>query len=259
MSVKHLPARQTQRVKYSDNVVGKEGLISGQSLEAASTDIATLKEDVATMKAGTFSSGLSVTGSVETTGSIKAGADLEATGDATVDGDIEASGHLKSSDSVITPKLTTTGDSIEAEKPVIEKMTGYSFVPDAGAVSPVVVFKYIGVVKTGNKLTFAMLVELTPNENWAANSGHRLGKYIVPSDIFSALKTTNIGGLDAVSVKKCHAYSSINTDVSMDLYFQRLNSGEISPVLYPDSQMDQGTKYTLRTELTFLLSESLVE
>lgn len=33
MSVKHLPARQTQRVKYSDNVVGSEGLISGKDIE----------------------------------------------------------------------------------------------------------------------------------------------------------------------------------------------------------------------------------
>ena len=33
MSVKHLPARQTQRVKYSDNVVGSEGLISGRDIE----------------------------------------------------------------------------------------------------------------------------------------------------------------------------------------------------------------------------------
>lgn len=256
MSVKHLPARQTQRVKYSDNVVGKEKLISGQSLENAFTDIATLKEDVTTLKAGTFSSGLSVTGSVEATGSIKAGDDLEVTGDATVGGDIEATGHLKSAYSVITPKLTTTGDSISAEKPVIEMMTGYA--ASASYSEGYTITKdYVGACKNGNKITFAFSGHITRTPEYVGNNPH-ITTLTIPADVGAKLVPSNIGSTTnylcsmKIQVARDIAYY---TDITIGI--QKNNNTSLAVAFFGGQNLAENVEYYFRFDITFLLSPNL--
>lgn len=152
--------------------------------------------------------------------------------------------------------LNSDESEISAQKPVIEVMTGYSFEKEAARENDCN-FNFVSVCKNGNKITFAFLIEMTPSVAWPSNTSVRLGKYIVPNYIFVALVPSVVGSISAVSCTRGYAFDSVNSGIALDIFFQRLNVNELSVVVYPDNEMQAGTKYTLRHELTFLLSENL--
>lgn len=180
--------------------------------------------------------GISVTGDVSAV-NVSASGDVTATGDVSVGGDLPVTG-------------TITGAEI------VENMTGYTFEVNP-SVASVVDCKYAGVVKNGNKLTFALLADITPTANWDIGVAKTLCFYYVPATIWSKLVPSTIGGASAVSCMRGYAFQYVNSGVAVDIYFTRGSLGQLMLVIYPEATLTANNTYTLRVELTFLLSDNL--
>ena len=188
-----------------------------------------------------FSGNITIAGPLTATGKIKSNDNIEA------DGDIEAGGALKGASAAITGKVTG------AE--IIENMTGYSFVP-ATPADVTLEYVYVGIVKNGNKLTFVIAANVTKLDAGVSQIG--LGDINCPNSVMDKLFPTNVGIYPFLDNKKITIFDNYYSGVEIFAYTEKGG--------YPDrlvcrignsSNMVVNTKYFLRYEATFLLSENL--
>lgn len=141
-----------------------------------------------------------------------------------------------------------TGDSI------IENMSGYRFDPK---VETGLTYEYIyaSVCKNGNKLSFAVVANVTKTDNSAILG--EIGHFTVPNDVMARLYPTLIGGSDRLEVKSLDAIDAYNHGERIYGY---VNKGEtkIAFGLSGLNALTLNTKYFVRYEVTFLLSDNLV-
>lgn len=162
-------------------------------------------------------------------------------------GNISISGNLTVSGSISGSAIT--GDSI------IENMSGYSI--SALAVSntkwtidPV----YLGVCKNGNKLTIVYALNIT-----RLDSEHdiNLMQLSLPASVGAALYPTNIGGQNVLSNQVIQAFSGEKAYVNVFGEMYKQGASGVRLWLLGDNLV-VNTKYYVRYEVTYLLSENLV-
>ena len=140
---------------------------------------------------------------------------------------------------------------------IVEKMSGYSFTPETTELTPAgITLVFAGVVKNGNKITFAIAGKFAPTADLTIAQGISLGSFTIPSDIGSKLYPLKGSYLGYGSVVLAHNSASImnkqfgvykgsNTSIRINLY--NANTDYVN-----------GNEYAFRIEVTFLLSENLI-
>lgn len=231
---------------------------------------------------GTISGG----GNVEADGNIEADGDIEAVGalkgaSATISGNVSAGGNLSVTGnyssasgsvnvggsvsagggvstptasvtySLSTPRITSSGEEIEAQKPIVEVMAGYSLNYTSEQFTP----DYVGISKNGNKLSIAFNGVVT-TQSTHPDGGYVLVRFNMPNSIgnkiiphfegllsnllISVLEGNNQWAAPTTGFVRCVKYSSYQ------LQFYLLTSG-----------LNVSSSYYIRVETTFLLSENL--
>lgn len=174
-----------------------------------------------------------------------------------IEGDVTITGNLAAAQ-INTPILTSTNDYIEAQKPVIEVMTGYSFEQITPSTEFTLELIYAGVVKNGNKITFAVAANVTRTATVTANL--KLGRFKIPANIGALLYQSLIGSYEYLDVKKVPVAAQGWQISQIDAFMQKLSNETIEVVLPNTSGLSDltlDTKYYTRYEATFLLSENL--
>ncbi|MBO7696341.1 MAG: hypothetical protein J6T10_27200 [Methanobrevibacter sp.] len=178
----------------------------------------------------------------------------EALTGANIEGDVDITGDVN-----ITGDVDITGDFTADE--IVEKMSGYSFVPthegdDANLTKE---FIYCGAVKNGNKLTLVMAVNLT--RTGTISGTQIIGQFIVPSDVYAKLYPTDIGGYPYLALFNSEIWSTESDSVILKNFVGKYGNNAIDIQCFStplNTNLVENTKYYLRLEMTFLLSENLI-
>ena len=225
-----------------------------------------------------FNGDVNVTGNVTATGTISAPA-IEATGTGIktdviqqetsggidvyadlvhLNNGLEAQGEIESLNGVRTPVITADEVEIAAQKPIVEVMTGYSYDEVPAAIAGNVENVYIGVAKNGNKVTFVYAFNYTNNNNEAVTN-QQLIRFNVPSSLYDKLYPTTIGLYDAVSVGEAIATSDATNISKIPVMVSKLTGNRLQLYAMGSSlnSLTLNTKYYIRFEVTFLLSENM--
>ena len=140
---------------------------------------------------------------------------------------------------------------------IIENMSGYSFAKKTNTEATLE-YIYAGVVKNGNKLTFALALNITKTGSFT--SAVEIGEFGVPIAVMDRLYPTLIGGYTLLNMGAINiTMDGINTkEVALQIYkgsysitFRLTNSGNLN------TQFTTNDKYYVRAEATFLLSDNL--
>ena len=139
---------------------------------------------------------------------------------------------------------------------IVEKMSGYEFTKDTNLTANGFNLTYASVVKTGNKITFAIAGEFTPNENTVSNPS--LGAFTFPTSIGSKLYADSLGALDNINV---NFFNSATAYIAKNIRTTKTaggNAGISIQCFSMNTSFTQGTLYSFRYEETFLLSDTLL-
>lgn len=141
-----------------------------------------------------------------------------------------------------------TGDEI------VEKMSGYSAViPSSTGWTKEKV--YIGAVKNGNKLTLVVALNLTKGAG--AISNPKLCQITIPASVGSKLYDTQIGLYSFLDNRVLNAWSAYDNHVEAVAYIGKTSNTLLTYVLDNTTNFVQDTKYYIRYEATFLLSDDI--
>lgn len=154
------------------------------------------------------------------------------------------------------PILTSENDEIKAQKPVVEVMNGYAFTKKSSS-NVTLDYKYFGAVKNGNKLTFSLLMDVTLNQEIGGGVPLEIGNITIPSSIGIKLKSSALGyvSLNDVACSKSVSYPAKHITVVLAKYANTT----LGIIGYQLANLEVGTLYTMRYEVTFLLSDNLAE
>ena len=136
---------------------------------------------------------------------------------------------------------------------IIENMSGYSFTPPTSTHRTFENW-YAGVTKTGNKITFVISVDVTQLDTSDLNAG--FGAFTIPSSIGEKLYPSSVGGYYFLDNRQLQAFSSSSNLKDCPAYINKTSNSEIRFVISLSS-LTANTKYHIRYEATFLLSENL--
>ena len=140
---------------------------------------------------------------------------------------------------------------------IIENMSGYAFVQPTAHTNLTTEIVYAGTVKTGNKITFVIAINLTRTGTVAGNA--HIGGFSMPEAVGDKLIPTQIGLYNFLDVKKIAAFEDAITNKDIGLYAVKAYSNRFD--CYIDetavNALTLNTKYYYRYESTFLLSDSL--
>lgn len=169
-------------------------------------------------------------------------------------GNVSISGNLAVTGTISgkTPFLNADEEQITAQKPVVEVMTGYSAVVGSDnnfTYEPI----YFGACKNGNKLTLVVALNLTKNAG--AGNNPILGEIRFPSEIASKLFPTQVGSYNFLDNRILTAFATNYTYVQGPAYITKGTNKAI--FVMNTANLIEETKYYIRYEATFLLSENL--
>ena len=137
---------------------------------------------------------------------------------------------------------------------IIENMSGYSFSIDesTGTTKDVL---FAGVVKTGNKITFVISIDITKTSA-STDMNPLVGEFTIPEKIYNKLIPSQVGLYNFLDNRVLQAFSSNTSSVNSIAYVVKSSSNVITFVSGITNCVND-TKYHLRYECTFLLSENL--
>lgn len=150
----------------------------------------------------------------------------------------------------IAPKDVTASGNITAPS-IIETMSGYSFTKVTSYAG--LVYSYAGVVKNGNKITFAVAGTYTRAS--ADGSNLALGTFVVPSAIADKLYPNSLGALANIGLN----FFSSTTEYSTIPARMSKSTTNLQITMYGASALTNEATYEFRFEVTFLLSDTLIE
>lgn len=136
---------------------------------------------------------------------------------------------------------------------IIENMSGYSFTPPAAATSHDLEFAFVGAVKNGNKITFAICADITRHDTIQYGQ-LTLGAINIPSAIGSKLYPVRGAWL---TMQQIYFANDYNSGIVKPLVVHKDNNTTLRVVAYGANDLTAETKYSFRFEVTFLLSENL--
>lgn len=133
---------------------------------------------------------------------------------------------------------------------IIENMNGYSFLQNEESLNDVKL-DYVGVVKNGNKITFAIagIMNLA-----TAKERVNIGTFTIPNDVGE--KLFPISNTTFLSYDNINIYKNYNTKKDVAFLAIKNSNIRISIATYPNS-LDLATDYSFRYEITFLLSDNM--
>ena len=147
----------------------------------------------------------------------------------------------------ITPS-SVTADSI------IELMSGYSFSKITSANFTASNW-YVGVVKTGNKITFVVCCKL---EMLNSAGGIKLGNFIIPNTIGQKLIPVPLPNISYIlGIEAIAGYSAANVSVPLTARMDKDSNSQLSFQIQGTNALTVNTEYMIRGEFTFLLSDNL--
>lgn len=173
-------------------------------------------------------------------------------------GNVVINGNLEVTGRANLPSLTSPNNYIEAEKPVIETMAGYS----ASVHSDIETYNwlldplYVNQCKNGNKLTMVACFKITKT---AASSETYLGciDFFFPSSIGNKLIPAEIGGYSYLDQKAIACFSAASAFITCPARMAKASNSR-AYIIIDTTNFVQGVTYLIRYEATFLLSDSLV-
>lgn len=169
-------------------------------------------------------------------------------------GNATIEGFLTAEAGVSTPSLTCDGSQINAQKPVVELMNGYS-IRKIAAEKYTLDFKYGGIVKNGNKLTIAFSIDITPLE--ASVYGAKIAEVVIPSSVLNKIIPSTIAAGTYASLQQVQAFDTeYNTPKSINAYYSKIGTRLDLYITHAESLVAD-KKYNMRFETTYLLSENL--
>ena len=145
---------------------------------------------------------------------------------------------------------------------IIESMSGYSFTKstenDPAEVS--VEYLYVSVVKNGNKITFVCFVKI--NRLASISTGGALiglGTFSVPKSVGNNLIPEALNRLSSTKVYVSSSYNT-GTEIPLNVYKNEgVGADYITFRYYSGNDLTANTDYYARAEVTYLLSENMVE
>ena len=149
----------------------------------------------------------------------------------------------------IAPKDVTASGNITAPS-IIEIMSGYSFTK---GVSENLSYSYAGVVKNGNKITFAVAGTYTRDSQDGSNVS--LGIFSVPLAIANKLYPNSLEALANVGL---NFFSSISDYTTIPARMSK-STTNLPITIYGASALTNEAVYEFRFEVTFLLNDTLIE
>lgn len=230
---------------------GDLGGVSSFSIDASQHLIVHYQNGTTQDLGAIFSGNVTINGDLSVTGNIETDSMTPRTGAAiTIDGDLDVSdGNVSLNDGYVsTPILTSQNASIEAQKPVVEVMTGYSYSNPGSNV----IVNYAGACKNGNKITFVIAGRVTKASGFVTNAG----TFNIPQNVADNLYPV-IGNYVATS------RVTLSTDAFSTAFTKNYGVEKISSHYLPfyifglNSDLAADTQYMFRLEVTFLLSENL--
>lgn len=193
--------------------------VSGFSINASQHLIVSFNDGSSTDLGAIFSGNITISGNLTVTGGVSGGA--------------------------------VTGDSI------VENMTGYTYAKHPRLAQNGITLVYVGVVKNGNKITFAVAGTFDSSVTPVDPLGTYLGFFDIPAVIADKLIPMSSNILDAKKmtfVKDSEPQDQIQKDINC--YKQSVTN--IGFLVYNIGTGFDGTSiYTFRNEVTFLLSNNL--
>ena len=134
---------------------------------------------------------------------------------------------------------------------IIENMSGYAWTKSTSSGATDYDLSYVGIVKNGNKITFAIAGSITPTE---ARVRVDIGYFSIPTAIGNKIFPINESNDIAFNI--VGMFSAYNSKV--DAYFVPNKSGAgIMSVKTYLSNLSANVKYDFRWEITFLLSNNM--
>ena len=140
---------------------------------------------------------------------------------------------------------------------IIENMNGYKFFPEVlDNEHRTLTYSYAGVVKTGNKITFAIAGTITTKD---ANTSASFGRFTIPLSISEKLYPTTIGEISNILDIKAITLSATGYSIKQIpvTTFKSYGGTSIEQSMYNLNELTIGTVYHFRSEITFLLSDNL--
>ena len=140
---------------------------------------------------------------------------------------------------------------------IIEDMTGYTFNKSASTAQITKEYIYAGIVKNGNKLTGCVAFNITRLDTLSADTG--AGTFIVPVAVGNKLIPTDIGGNNFLDVKIIQCAENQGSITTANVYINKRYSDNVELIMTKNSlnNLTLNTKYYVRIEFTFLLSDNL--
>lgn len=137
---------------------------------------------------------------------------------------------------------------------IIENMTGYSFTPAGSIATNGITLGFVGVTKTGNKVTFAIAGIFDSTKSPSATV--YIGNFTVPrATVGDKLVTTYSNFLD---VQELIIYATGLATVKKPAIFYKSYVNEVGLMIYNmNSGFDGTSTYYFRYEVTFLLGDNL--
>lgn len=140
---------------------------------------------------------------------------------------------------------------------IIENMAGYSAVVSPTKDASITLnIAYCGVVKNGNKVTFALAGSI--NRATGGVAGSDIVNYTIPVAVGAQLYPMIIDGTDGLSFKELYCASGFNAGVNCKLRLNKLGNNLLKLEFYSLTNLTEETDYIFRYEDTFLLSDSLI-
>ena len=156
--------------------------------------------------------------------------------------------------------VVTLDDDFTANS-IVEKMSGYGFTLGTLPTGLTLNVYYAGVVKNGNKVTFAIFAQI--GRTGTVSPGYVDGKlrFTIPATLMNKLYPTTIGGVsDCLDDCKVLLVDDASYETTKELITLTLKaSGSAIDVnMYNiNTVLEDGHTYKFRYEKTFLLSDNL--
>ena len=143
---------------------------------------------------------------------------------------------------------------------IIENMSGYSFTASSLA-DYTLDLAYVGAVKNGNKVTFAIAGNIT-TPAVIGSTAVDIGYFEIPNEVATKLVNTAVGGGNVLAVNSVvfvPSYDGITNAKTVNMVSYKATPQRIAIRFYrPDTQIEANKIYFFRYESTFLLGNNLV-
>lgn len=177
-----------------------------------------------------------------------------------IDGSTEDLGAIFSGNISVSGNLTVSseisGNAITGNS-IIENMSGYSFNPTPSTDKIDITYIYAGVVKNGNKITFALAFNITNKTDDTAIDIYP--SFLIPNTIAAKLNPTTIHNFDALAIIEANAPTTTSgTSKPFSALIYKSGSAVVFNISSSLAGFQKDVQYYVRVEQTFLLSDNLV-